>query len=370
MSPNQPGGQANALPRSLQPRIFVGGVTHIRVLVNIAHPAHVHFFKHFIWEMENRGHEIRIAAIRKDVALNLLQTYGFDYTLLPVRQKKGFDVIAEQLKYDYHLYTIAQEFKPDIITGIGGVAPAHISRITGAKSIVFTDTEHSVLSNSITFPFADIICTPTCYRDDIGKKQIRYDGYHELAYLHPNYFQPDPGILHKIGLDEHDDFFVLRFVSWNAVHDRGQHGIENRDELITILKDHGQVLITSESKLPKAFNQYMISVPPEKIHDLLYYAKMYIGEGSTMASESAILGTHALLVNTLNLGYTSDEEEKYDLVYNFYNFNNIQEQAIQKVTELLENTNLKQEGKRKREQLLKDKIDVTQFMIDFFEQNG
>ena len=88
----------------------------IKVLVTINHPAHVHFFKHFIWEMEKRGHEIRVAAMRKDVALNLLQSYDIDYTLLPIRQKNGFDVITEQLKYDYHLYTIVQEFKPDIVT--------------------------------------------------------------------------------------------------------------------------------------------------------------------------------------------------------------------------------------------------------------
>jgi len=346
------------------------GVAAIRVLVTINHPAHVHFFKHCIWEMERRGHEIRVAAMNKDVALNLLQNYGIDYTLLPVRQKNGFDVIAEQLKYDYHLYSIAQEFKPHIVTGIGGVAPAHISRLTGAKSIVFTDTEHAVLSNSITFPFADVICTPSCYRDDVGKKQVRYNGYHELAYLHPRYFQPDPGILHDIGLDEQDDFFVMRFISWNAVHDRGQHGIENRMELIDMLTEHGQVFITSESTLPKAFHKYLISVPPEKMHDLLYYATMYIGEGSTMASESAILGTHALLVTTLSYGYTSEEEEKYDLVYNFFQYDNIQERALRKAADLLEHTNLKQEGKRKRERLLKDKIDVTQFMIDLFEECG
>ena len=367
---NHAGSQADSLPRTVQGPIFMEGVATIRVLVTINHPAHVHFFKHFIWEMEQRGHEIRVAAMRKDVALNLLQSYGIDYTLLPVRQKNGFDVITEQLKYDYHLYAIAQDFKPHIVTGIGGVAPAHISRVTDAKSIVFTDTEHAVLSNSITFPFADIICTPSCYRDDVGKKQIRYNGYHELAYLHPRYFQPDPGILHEIGLDEQDDFFVMRFISWNAVHDRGQHGIENRMDLINILKDYGQVFITSESKLPNAFNKYMISVPPEKMHDLMYYAKMYIGEGSTMASESAILGTHALLITTLSYGYTSEEEKQYDLVYNFFNYNNIQERATQKAIELLENKNLKQEGKRKREQLLKDKIDVTQFMIDLFEQCG
>ena len=32
----------------------------MRVLFDIVHPAHVHFFKHMIWELEKRGHQTRI----------------------------------------------------------------------------------------------------------------------------------------------------------------------------------------------------------------------------------------------------------------------------------------------------------------------
>ncbi len=40
----------------------------MRILVDIGHPAHVHFFKNFIWEMEKRGHEFIVTARDKDVA--------------------------------------------------------------------------------------------------------------------------------------------------------------------------------------------------------------------------------------------------------------------------------------------------------------
>ena len=53
------------------------------------------------------------------------------------------------------------------------------------------------------------------------------------------------------------------------------------------------------------------------MHDLLYYATMYIGEGATMASEAAILGTPSIYINTLRLSYTDEEEAKYDLLYNY-----------------------------------------------------
>ena len=42
----------------------------MKLLVDMGHPAHVHFFRHAIRELESRGHEVRITA--RDKAGNLL----------------------------------------------------------------------------------------------------------------------------------------------------------------------------------------------------------------------------------------------------------------------------------------------------------
>ena len=54
----------------------------MRIVVDIGHPAHVHFFKNFIYESEKSGHEILITAADKDIALELLNEFGFKYTFL------------------------------------------------------------------------------------------------------------------------------------------------------------------------------------------------------------------------------------------------------------------------------------------------
>jgi predicted glycosyltransferase len=171
----------------------------------------------------------------------------------------------------------------------------------------------------------------------------------------------------EIGQSKDDTFIILRFVSWSASHDIGQHGIKNKIELVRELEKYGRVFITSEGELEKGLEKYKIKVSPEKLHDLLFYASLYVGEGATTASECAILGTHAIYVNTLRLGYTDEEEEKYNLVYNFSDEKTMEKQAFDKALELLENNNLRKEGKGKREKLLKDKIDVTAFMVWFIE---
>ena len=339
----------------------------MRIVVDINHPAHVHFFKNFILEMEKRGHEVVITATEKDVAFKLLENYGFDYISLGSYGNSLIQKLINIPIIDLKMYKAVRSFKPDIFVGLGSIRAAHVSFLLRKKCIIFDDTEHSTEQYALYAPFTNVVCTPSCFKKDLGKKQIRYNGYHELAYLHPNYFIPNPAVLYELGLSKDDTYIILRFVSWDASHDVGQHGLQNRVELVRELEKYGRVLITSEGKLGDGLEKYQIKVSPEKMHDLLYYASLYVGEGATMASECAVLGTHAVYTNTLRLGYTDEEEEKYDLVYNFSNEKTMKQKAFDKALELIGNENLRRDGKRKREKLLKDKIDVTAFMVEFIE---
>jgi uncharacterized protein len=103
------------------------------------------------------------------------------------------------------------------------------------------------------------------------------------------------------------------------------------------------------------------------MHDLLSYATLYIGEGATMASECAVLGTHAIYVNTLRLGYIDEEGEKYGLVSILSDPEKMESGVLEKALELLREPDLHAIGKQKAQKLLKDKIDVTSFMIWFIE---
>jgi len=197
------------------------------------------------------------------------------------------------------------------------------------------------------------------------EKQIRYNGYHELAHLHPNYFTPNPAVLDELGLGKDDTFIILRFVSWTASHDIGQHGIRDMTALVRELERYGQVFITSEGRLDGGLAKYQIKVAPEKMHDLLYYASLYAGEGATMASEAAVLGTPSIYVSSLvgTMGNFIELERKYGLVFNYSD----PDKTMNKAAELIQEPDLKKEWKKKREQLLEDKIDVTAFMVWFVE---
>ena len=339
----------------------------MRILVDIGHPAHVHFFKYFIWEMGKKGYEILITATEKDVTFKLLENYGFNYINMGSYGNSLIKKLINIPFMDFKMYSAVKKFSPDIFLGLGSIRAAHISKLMRKKCIIFDDTEHSTEQYALYAPFTDVVCTPSCFKKDLGKKQTRYDGYHELAYLHPNYFTPNSAVLDELGLTEDDAFIILRFVSWNASHDVGHSGIQNKIELVQKLEKYGRVLITSEGKLGDGLEKYQIKVSPEKMHDLLYYASLYIGEGATMAAESAILGTPAIYVSSLvgTMGNFVELEEKYDLMFNYSSSDNVLDKAI----ELIQRKDLKQEWKTKRDVLLGDKIDVTEFMLDFIDNS-
>jgi len=321
----------------------------MKLVIDIGHPAHVHFFKPFIREMCRKGHNILITATDKEVSFRLLENYGFSYIKMGSYgssvMSKAFNIPAMDIKM-----------------------AAHVSRFMIKPCITFDDTECSPLEHLLYVPFTDTVLTPSCFRKDLGRKQVRYNGYHELAYLHPNYFKPDPSVLDEVGLKKNEKYAVLRFVAWQASHDIGQHGysLADKRKLVEEIEKHARVLITSENALPPELDKYRITLPPEKIHDLLYYTTLlYAGEGATMATEAAVLGTPSIYVSTLakQLGNFIEIEQKYGLIYSFQD----SEQAIKKAVELIQQPDVKEKWAKKRQRLLADKIDVTQFMVDFIE---
>ena len=339
----------------------------MRILVLIGHPAHVHNFRHFISEMEKRGHVLKVLAVEKDISLKLLGIYKIDHTVIGANGVGFFEMGINMIKMEWRTYKIAKQFKPDLFVGRGSPILAHISSLYGKPYVSFSDTEHAKLIKYLSVPFMDAVLTPSSFTLDFGKKHIRYEGYKELAYLHPNRFTPNPAVLTELGLAEGDPFIIVRFVSWQASHDVGQYGIHDKVGLVKALEQHGRVLITSEESLPPELQPYQIRVSAEKLHDLLYYATLYVGEGSTTASECAVLGTHAIYVNTLPLGYIAEEDEKYHLVSDFSGRDCTDETVLAEARRLLQNPSLREEGKEKAKALVQDKIDVTAFMVWFVE---
>ena len=332
----------------------------MKILIDIGHPAHVHYFKNFIKIMKKKNHNILIIARDKDVTYNLLNFYNYTY----ISRGKGGNNIFSKLLYlfkgNFIILKYAKKFKPDLNLSFGSPYVAMASLLLRVPHINFNDTEHAKLSHLISDPFSQCILTPSAYKVDLGKKQIRFNGYMELCYLHPNYFEPDLSILDLLKVKNDEKYIIMRFVSWNASHDIGHSGlsIEIKHKAVKELSKYANVFISSEEELPNDLKKYQLNISPNKMHDVLSFTDLFIGEGATMASECACLGTPAIYVNSLNVGYL-EEQEKFGSLFSFRN----SEDVIEKAIALLNTPNIKKEFQKRRKIMLAHKIDVTAFMV-------
>ena len=338
-----------------------------KILFHIGHPAHVHLFKNTIWNLERDGYQIYVAAMDKEISLQLLDAYGIRYEVVGKNVRGLFNKTCNMVKVELKLLKSVKKFGADLLVSVGSPYLAHVSVLVRKPHISFEDTDIGNSRDWLVIPFTEACVRPTCYKKEIGKREIRYNGYHELAYLHQNYFKPDSRILDDFWLSKADKFIILRFVSWSASHDVGYRGFTNIIDAVRSLERYGKILVTSEKKLPNELEKYRITVPSDKIHHLLYFATLYMGESATMASESAMLGTPSIFVSTSRRGYTDELESKYGLVYNFSDLEKGQEYALEKAFELLKDENIKREWREKRMKMLSEKIDVTKFMTELIE---
>lgn len=336
----------------------------LRILIDMLHPGDPWFFTNVIDTLEKEGHSILITSREKDVTSQLLRNTNRKFVTLTRASKGGWPgIIAEAIIRELKLLKIAIRFKPHIITGLHDPFVAHVGFITGKTSVVFSDSEHQKIMERITFPFSTKVCVGTSYTNKSRSNWLRYAGYHELAYLHPTYFKPDKRILLQFGL-QMKKFILVRLVSWDAHHDFGEKGISDPIALVKNLAKIHPVVLVSEKAVPDSLKKYVLNFPPEKIHHLMYFAKLYIGEGATMASEAVVLGTPAVYVNTLRLGYIDEQEKKYGLLKQF-NRAASTEEILKTAKDLIRTPNIV--WRRRRQRLLNDKTDVTSYVLRLFK---
>ena len=319
--------------------------------------------------MESPRHRLTLVSRDKDLTLPLLDEYGFRHRCLSKARKGIIGLGIELLQHEGRLFLQCRKDSPDIFLEIGGTFIVHAAKLLRRPSVIFYDTENAKVSNAISYPFATAVCTPSCYRGNIGRKHVRYEGYQELAYLHPNRFTPDASVPGSIGLGPDDPFFIVRFVNWQSGHDIGKKGFsfKMKRDLVRRMEEYGRVIITSESPLPAELEPYRMRLSPGKMHHLLAFAGLYVGEGATMAAESAVLGTPAVYVNPSRLGYTDELERRFGLCH-------ISDagtgDVVEKIVELLNQKDLKQKWRERQKRMLKEKIDVTDWMVRFVEGFG
>lgn len=337
-------------------------------MIDIGHPKDVNVFKNVIISLNNRGHKVKIVARAKENTKKVLENYGLFCEFGPYYKNIFLKACGIPIN-DVWLYNIAKKFEPDIFVSPGSPYSAHVSKAFKKPHIAFIDTEIATLATKLMLPFTERIYTSSSFYVDLGPKQRRFNSYYELAYLSPKYFSPDEKVLKKYGLKK-EEYIIVRLSALASHHDINSRGFSftNEEELndyIKKLEKYGTVIISSEKENFSTIKKYQLDFDPKDLHHILYFAKLYIGEGASMASEAAILGIPSIYVSNTRRGYLNELEERYGLAYSI----STKDKALKKTVEILEEYQIRSEWAKKRNRMLEEKADIVDLIVDAIE-NG
>lgn len=337
------------------------------IIITIQHAANVHLFKHVVRDLETAGHDVHVFGREKGVTGELLDAYDIDHELLCGEPDGWLGLGLTQLRYEYRLLRRARAIDPDYIVSSHGIAATHVAKLVGAESHVYIDTETAINGgNRLTLPFADVLYTPDNFREGYGDGHVTYPGYHELAYLHPDRFEPDPSVLRRNDVDPDEQYAVIRFGAWNGNHDVGKEGISPsaRRRIVDVLADDGRVFVSDEGDGPLPEGTEPLPVPPAAFHHLLAFADVVVGEVATTTLEAGLLGTPTVRISPFagadDMG-KFEELESYGLVRSFHTSR--ESDAVDTLERIVSEPTADETWADRREAMLEEKIDVTEYVL-------
>lgn len=332
------------------------------------HPAKFHLFKNTINRLKTEGCVVDVVIISKDVLEDLIIDEGWDFKNIFVRGRKISFLPTQIVAFFAAIFTVIKLIKfilskpryDKYITDDILVVPSFLFKI---PSYIFVDNDYDALSlGKYLLPFATTIIAPNSTNlKRFNYKKLSFKGNKAIAHLTPSYFTPNKKVIFPL----YNDYFILRLSELNAVHDDDSNrGILDMhvDKLIKLLLKHGQVLISSERKLPIRLEKYRLNIKPKDIGHYMSFSKIVVTDSGTMATEAAVLGVPNVLLNNLaeKCGVHLDLRDNFGLQYFYNNFDDV----FERVNILLEEKELLTNWKKRKEFFLKQIDDFPNFLYE------
>lgn len=339
----------------------------MKILININHPAHVHYFRNFIKLMEAKGHRFCVINRDSNIINQLLDYYGIEHTIRNKRPAKKGTIASLMNLAKMVLWCIRKSlsFHPDLYMGFASSACAITSWLFRKPSIILDDTEFNHMNHKLYMPFCSTVLTPFYFQKqlDNGNKQIYFHAFIEQLFLHSKYYETSLKTIEELELNR-GEYVVVRYSAFDAHHDMMAHPLseEFKKKILLKIAQKYRVILSLEKKLDDPFYKpFLVNFSPEKMHDIESNAKFLVTEGITMASEAFIMGVPYLLINPLKCGYIDYQTSTYPELFYY----STHEDTIMSVIDKLMTMPINTQEIRKGTEL--STINPTDFLIWFVE---
>jgi len=264
----------------------------MNIVFDINHPAHINFFKNAINKLNKDGHDVKIFGLnRGEIPAILFKEFPDNRIKIIGRHRNNFFSIifeANIFKF-FSLLRLLIKRRPDVGVSVGSFVLGSCLKLLRVRNIQFHDDperSQNILLVKIT---ADEIHIPPIMKKS-GKIFI-YNALKEWAYLSPQYFKPNQSVLAKYDVKPYQYFFI-REVSPGSLNylDQGSFTIASFAQK---LDPNIKILLSLEDKSKLSLypgNWCLLQEPIDDIHSLLFFSRLVISSGDSMAREGAMLG--------------------------------------------------------------------------------
>jgi len=269
----------------------------MKVLIDIGHPAHVNFFKNALDQLQRDGWEIKLTVLNRGKLPLIASDVFKDYNVQVINRHRGkkWSIIIEANIFKFFtLLRVCLKFKPDIGLSAGSFVLGAVLKILDKPNLQFDDDPERKANVFLEKITSTKLYFPMFFKRTLGKIS-RYNALKEWAYLSPNRYNPDINALNHYDLTFREYIFV-REVSVGSLNYSNQ-----KSNLIASVSNrfpvNVKVILSLEDK--SSINQYpsewvLLQEPVKDIHALIFYSKLLISSGDSMAREAAVMGVPSI----------------------------------------------------------------------------
>ncbi|MDP8905790.1 MAG: DUF354 domain-containing protein [Chloroflexota bacterium] len=270
------------------------------VWIDVTNSPHVLFFRPILRRLADAGVEAAVTARDYAQTLGLLELYGIPHVV--IGRHGGSGRVGKAVAFarrSLALVAFGRRLRARQAVSHGSNDLSVAARVLRLHNTVLHDYEGATTMHRINFRLADKVMVPAVIpfaelrRLGLAERRYRpYAGIKEQISLAD--FEPEPGVLAGLGLDESRPVAVLRPPATMSLYHRFANPLFS-EVLDYLLANQVQVVLLPRTAEQRAEFTGLVGVTiPERPVDgpsLLHAADLVISAGGTMNREAALLGT-------------------------------------------------------------------------------
>ncbi|MDD5362925.1 MAG: DUF354 domain-containing protein [Ignavibacteria bacterium] len=268
----------------------------MKIAIDIGHPAHVNFFKVAANRFKDEGHDVTIIYLDRGTLPSIVENEYGGFHLVRIGKHRGSKIsviIDANIKRFFQLAKYLYWNRFDIGLGVGSFNFGAVLKLMSLPNLQFDDDPERGINTILEKLTATQLFFPPII-ENLGNIK-NFKALKEWAYLSPKYFSPNPEVLKEYGLKEKDYIFVREISTGSLNYSKQKANI-----VALIARDFDKtdnVILSLENKKKTGYypdKWQILEEPINDIHSIIYYSKLVISSGDSMAREGSMLGVPSI----------------------------------------------------------------------------